>query len=291
MKLILAFLLLCSLASQSQNGGQFYENNVAKVQYISNDATTVKLLVISKQNCTADYKVDFGPVQTVSIAAYDTAEFIVPITSATFKAKAESQTTCTNQPDMGWVEIIISLVINPNVLPIKLISFTGVQKDNQVFLKWEVVNETVGKFEIEESKNGQVFNTLATINKLQGLGTKIYNSNTTLAGITYYRLKMFDENNHISYSKIITFRGTKAVKFKLYSNPVIDNKLVFALSGSKNEQVKISIINMRGQIMLNKIISISAGENLIDLPFNSTKGLYQLIIKTNTETYNQKFIL
>lgn len=289
MKHLTFVLLLFSLFAKAQNGGQFFENNVAKVQYISNDATTVKLLVISKQNCTADYKVDFGPVQSVSIAAFDTMTFIVPITTATFKAKAESQTTCTNQPDMGWVEIIIStVVVTPQVLPVKLISFTGTQKDNAVSLKWEAANETVGKFEVEKSINGRTFNILTTIDKS---ANNFYTTTDQITGVTYYRLRMIDKNNLVGYSKVITFRGKNSYGFKLYGNPVIGSSLTFSINSKKAESVKASVFDLQGRLIFSKTVSIVSGENIIDLPIQAAKGIYHLVVKTELETFSKKFIL
>jgi len=290
-KVTLLIAILVSFFANAQNGGQFFENNVAKIQFISNTTTTVTFMVISKQNCTAGYKVDYGTTETVTIPSLDTLVFVVPISTVTFKVKAESQSSCISQPDMGWVEMIVANVINPQVLPVKLISFTGTQKNNLVSLKWEVVNETVGKFELQRSTDGRTFNSIATINKVPGLGSKSYNASDPISTITYYRLKMIDDVNHIDYSKIITFRGTSAYKFKILGNPSAGNQLSFSISSKESEQIKIAMFNTRGQLVMSKLTNISAGENIIDFPTPTNhRGFYRLVVTTKSDTFEESIV-
>lgn len=281
----LLFLLL-SFLSQAQNGGQYFENNVVKIQYVSKTSATVTFSVTSKQNCTANYKIDYGIVIDASIGALQTVEYTIPITSITFKARAEPQTACINQPDLGWVEVVVAAV-----LPVKLISFTGVQRDGNVTLKWEVVNETVSKFEIEKSIDGRNFTTISTLNKVAGYGNKEYNTTDQINSITYYRLKMYDDYNRPEYSKIVTFRGKSAYKFKLYGNPASD-KIVFAINSSSSEMIKLNMVDFQGKTILSKISAITTGENVINIPFgNISKGVYHIIISTKSETFNERVVI
>ena len=284
-KLIFTLLMIISISAVSQNGGQYFENNVARIYFVSKTSTTATFRVISKQNCTAKYKVDYGPVVEISLAAFDSMEFSVPVSTAVFKTKAEASTACTNQPDLGWVEIIVL-----TVLPVKLISFKGVQNNDLVTLSCEFVNETVSKFDVEKSIDGRNFTTVATINKIAGYGSKDYHTTDHINSVTYYRLKMYDEYDRPEYSKIITFRGKSAYKFKLYGNPVTD-KISFTINSSSSEKIKLNMMDMQGRIVLSRYINVMAGENIIDVPVsNISKGVYHIVVTTRSEIFNERVI-
>jgi len=286
MKKFLFALLSLPLLSIGQNGGQFEENNVAKVQF-GGSLITATFMVISKQNCTANYKVDYGTVEVVSIAAFDTAIFNVPLTTTTFKAKAESQTTCINQPDMGWVEIILDDLFT---LPVKLISFNGTQKEGRVVLTWEVMNETVSMFEVERSTDGRSFAAFEMVSKVPGFGSKGYSATDNLNGITYYRLKMWDDRLRSEYSRAIAFRGSLAYKFKMYSNPIAD-RILFSIVAAKDERIKVKLIDAQGRILLNTSVNVAVGENLVDVPIGSLlSGVYAVVIVTEGGVFTEKLV-
>lgn len=140
MKYTLTFILsFFYFLSNAQNGGQFSENNLIKVEYLGyfNGNHTAK--VCNKQNCEARIrtKADQDPAMDVIVPANECV--IVTVARSTsaavlFRAKAEKSCPSFTNPDMGWVEIdFISCVLNlvddnrivvirgPNKLEISLI--------------------------------------------------------------------------------------------------------------------------------------------------------------------------
>ena len=118
--LIFTLLYLLSLFGYSQNGGQFNENNVIRVEYLGyfNGNHTAK--VCNKQDCEARIrtKADQDPAVDVIVPANECV--IVTVAKPTsisilFRAKAETSCPSFTNPDMGWLETtfissILSLV-------------------------------------------------------------------------------------------------------------------------------------------------------------------------------------
>jgi hypothetical protein len=137
--IITTLLILFPFLIKAQNGGQFPENNVIKVEYLGyfNGNHTAK--VCNKQNCEARIrtKVDQDPAVDIIVPANGCIVVTVarPTSAAVlFRAKAETSCPSFTNPDMGWLETtFISSVLNltenntirivrgPNVYEVKLV--------------------------------------------------------------------------------------------------------------------------------------------------------------------------
>jgi len=110
---ITALLMLFSLMAGAQNGGQFFENNVIRVEYVGyfNGQHTFK--VHNKQNCQARIrtKADQDPAIDVQVPTNSHVLVYVPRpTPASILFRAKAETACITNPDMGWLEINTALV-------------------------------------------------------------------------------------------------------------------------------------------------------------------------------------
>jgi hypothetical protein len=148
MKQFLIFTLLCLLSffGYSQNGGQFPENNVIKVEYLGyfNGSHTAR--VCNKQNCEARIrtKADQDPAVDITVPANGCVIVTVArptLTAVLFRAKAETSCPSFTNPDMGWLETtfingILNLVENNNIVvtrgpnKLEMSLFGGVLKSN-----------------------------------------------------------------------------------------------------------------------------------------------------------------
>lgn len=116
MKTIITTLLLMLIykASLAQNGGQFFENNLIKIQYIGYSDGAHIFKVCNKQACEARIRIKVDRDQAVDIQVgpkdCNIANVIKPATpNLLFRAKAE--TACVSNPDMGWLEINTANVV------------------------------------------------------------------------------------------------------------------------------------------------------------------------------------
>jgi hypothetical protein len=112
----LFLLLLLSLNAVSQNGGQFFENSVIRINYIGYSDGSHIFKVCSKQNCEARIrtKAERDPAVDIIVQALscETVRVARPTNiNILFRAKAE--TFCISNPDMGWLELNTSLLTLP----------------------------------------------------------------------------------------------------------------------------------------------------------------------------------
>lgn len=148
--LIILLLLLFSILGYSQNGGQFFENNVLIVKMISYSNGQYVFSIINKQTCEARVrtKADQDPAVDVIVNAKDSILTTVLRPRGgeiVFRAKAE--TFCVSNPDMGWLEIKINLASlsleNSNGI---ILNYT---KQNEILL---INNVLISKFIISHTQ-------------------------------------------------------------------------------------------------------------------------------------------
>jgi hypothetical protein len=181
MKKFLIFTLLCLLSffGYSQNGGQFPENNVIRVEYLGYFNGNHTARVCNKQTCEARIrtKADQDPAVDVIVPANGCV--IVTVSRPTsasvlFRAKAETSCPSFTNPDMGWIETtfingvlnltennIIRIVRDPNIYNVSLIdgilkSDFGNLSENQHILIFNVSGVKLYDRENFVSKKDQI---------------------------------------------------------------------------------------------------------------------------------------
>ena len=188
------------------------------------------------------------------------------------------------------------------LLPLKYLSFDAVVSDNKVTLKWITTQEVnTSHFEVERSFDMNSFSTIGMV--LDGFtlnsNDKSYqfkDNSAELQGrsIAYYRLKQFDIDGKVTYSKVLAVRlQAKAdVVMQVSPNPFIDN-LTARFNSTESGVAQIRISSFTGQTMLSKQSTISKGYNNLQIDGLSglAAGMYvaQLVIN-GTVIDNQKII-
>jgi hypothetical protein len=131
MKQFLIFTLLCLLSffGYSQNGGQFPENNVIRVEYLGYFNGNHTARVCNKQSCEARIRTKADQDPAVDIIVPANGCVIVTVarpTSAAVLFRAKAETSCPNftNPDMGWLETtfinsVLNLVEGNNIVVIR----------------------------------------------------------------------------------------------------------------------------------------------------------------------------
>ncbi|MBK8054978.1 MAG: hypothetical protein IPK35_17335 [Saprospiraceae bacterium] len=113
-------------------------------------------------------------------------------------------------------------------LPISLISFDGIRKDDTNVLNWIVAQEiNVEKYEIEYSENGIYWEIAGTIHELNFNKVYQFKHNTKMPSV-FYRLKIIDFDSQISYSNVIHIFFIKNDKaWKVLSNPATESFILY----------------------------------------------------------------
>ena len=181
-------------------------------------------------------------------------------------------------------------------LPVKLVSFQGNLNNNKVSLQWAVAeNEINDRFEIERSFDGVSFVAAGSVTASAKTGNENYSFNEIMsAEKIYFRLKMFDKSQVITYSKILAFQNSTATDnntIKIMGNPVND-KLTISFTSTSTKNVEVKVYDLAGRMSVNQNVKSYEGNNIISLPQTSTlkAGLYIVEINNGNVRTTAKFV-
>jgi type IX secretion system substrate protein len=192
---------------------------------------------------------------------------------------------------------IDKVLFSPNisVLPIKLVYFQGAMENNQVVLQWKVAqNEAVDRFEVERSEDGINFVPAGTVfPKAKSDANNYSYTETKNSYKIYYRLKMYDKNQTITYSGTIVLQNSNAKggSLTIVNNPATD-KLTLSYPSATNQSVEIKIYDLAGRMQMNQKTNVYQGSNFISLALNSafTAGTYFVEVRDASERQTAKFV-
>ena len=175
-----------------------------------------------------------------------------------------------------------------SLLPIKLLSFTGINKEEYNFLNWQTSSEINSHyFDIERSVNGIVFEKIgrttasgnsSTIKSYSFTDNQIKNT-----AVLYYRLKQVDLDGKIDYSKTILINAKNNNGISTFPNPTITT-----LNVTYNTQKASSYVVSDNT---GKVFKRGATTSQINISTLS-KGSYQITFydKSNNIISNHSFI-
>jgi hypothetical protein len=215
--------------------------------------------------------------------------------------------SCRNQPKVQ-VRIMISNATGGNewlgiddirfggvqLLPIKLESFSAVEKNNKVVLNWKASSENLMEhFEIERSADGVLFHKIETVNA-KGIGE--YNYSLTdvspLNGRGFYRLKLINSDGRFTYSDVLSVNLSlkDAYLNSLYPR-VTSTKINLLITTNKNVDATLQIINLQGAIVKKIYLNLNSGSNSIPIDVHSLpSGNYFIRINVNGDFITERFI-
>ena len=187
-----------------------------------------------------------------------------------------------------------------SVLPVELLSFTGVAKDNTIRLKWSTATELNNDFfDVQRSRDGVEFE---SIGRVEGNGTT--NSVTEYQfvdidpglGDNFYRLRQVDFDGTQEYHKIINVTNDffmDGIEVAMYPNPTKGNNLNIRLvTGDDFNPIYVRLLDLKGQVYFEKSYKASLQINeRVAADRELRNGVYFLIIKQGDQTVEQKLIV
>lgn len=195
-----------------------------------------------------------------------------------------------NKADLTSANSSLSGFVNNllGILPIKLLSFTGLTNDNIVVLTWVTAKEEgFSHFEIEHASDDLVFGKIAHVN---GSG---YNTNDEhtysvtdekpIIGTNYYRLKSVDIDGSYAYSPIISAVVETSRSISVYPNPSTGYFINVATNFELGENTQVMIFSQEGTMLHHN--NITERETRIDFINRLTSGVY--ILKYTSAAYSQ----
>lgn len=214
-----------------------------------------------------------------------------PSSSATFPT--QNYAGAYNQMSNGGTTDAFIAKFGDTPLPIELLSFEGVNKNNTNILGWITATETNNDyFVVERSFDGVFFEDLGIVDG-GGSSTVLlsykYVDEKPLFGINFYRLKQVDWNGKFDYSFVIAVEN-KAENIALenvYVNQ-FDQQLNYQISSQETKDINVSIVDLLGNSLKNEPIKLSKGMNIFTSSISClAQGIYFLGI--NNKSY-MKFI-
>lgn len=198
------------------------------------------------------------------------------------KLKSHSTLNSVNPSLSNYVNSILG------VMPIKLISFTGVVDKNQVILNWVTASEVgFDHFEIERASDDLVFE---KITQVMGTG---YNTNdehpysftdsSPVIGKNYYRLKSVDLDGSYEYSNVVVSTIETSKSVSVYPNPSNGDFVNVASNFELSENTKVMIFTYEGALVQQN--QVTERDSRIDFVNHLASGIY--ILKYTSGSYSQ----
>jgi hypothetical protein len=180
-------------------------------------------------------------------------------------------------------------------LPITLLTFTGICKDDIVELYWSTVSEVNNDyFTVEKSLDGENWEYVDMVlgagnsNELINYSSEDENYSGIL---TYYRLKQTDYDGMFVYSPIIAIECENTI-LEILSLIQNDNQLYVYFNSANEEKYTCLLYNPQGQIVYNKTNNSVEGFNNVTINlYDIEQGVYMLVLHNENEVITKKIIL
>jgi hypothetical protein len=136
-----------------------------------------------------------------------------------------------------------------NVLPLKLINFTGsLQNNNEALLQWQTADEaSVKDYELQYSTGAANYTTILTTIDAKNEATNNYSylHSTPVKGNNYYRLKIINTDGSFSYSNISSINIDND-DITISPNPAVDN---ITIELPNTQKALINFYNATGSLV------------------------------------------
>lgn len=178
--------------------------------------------------------------------------------------------------------------INP--LPVKLVSFDAYRHDNTTMLQWELaeVSSKNTKFEIQQSNDGRSFTSFKTLYGNEFSRSYFSVDTRIFAGMTYYRLKIIEENRNISFSRIaVVINGQLGLSLAAVAPTLVTGITTVMITATSNRDAVLFITDMQGRVLLKKECRLSAGNTTIQFSAGDLlTGTYLIYAESNGQRTN-----
>ena len=185
----------------------------------------------------------------------------------------------------------ISIDNSLSTLPVKLISFNVIKKNETTILNWLTSSEINNAyFLIERSSDAKNWNTIGKVTGSKNSVTVkeyFFEDNETTDGLRYYRLKQIDFDGKFEYSTIlsINYNIGNLVDFIIYPNPT-SGKVKLTFNEVMNEVYSVSIYNLLGEC----IFQSTQIQSVIDIS-TVKEGVYTLQVSSSSKMTAQKLVV
>jgi hypothetical protein len=163
-----------------------------------------------------------------------------------------------------------------DILPINLLSFSALKENNGSKISWSTAQIINGSsFVVERSSNGVNWEKIATVpyagNSNTSLNFSVVDDNP-LTGNNFYRLRMVDADNKVTYSSTRQVNFNNAYSYTIYPNPAQDF-LILTTDKKTDRSTVLQLMNAKGQPVIRKQLMDGAQTYRINIK-TLTPGVY-----------------
>lgn len=156
------------------------------------------------------------------------------------------------QAQINYIEVVLP---DPAALPVKLKSFNASRKQARVELNWVTAQEQNNSgFELQRNSGAggwqvvEFIPSQATDGNSEAELSYQYSDANDARGVTQYRLKQIDLDNHFMYSAIRAVHGmSQSGRTLIIPNPSMDGNLNVLFNGAANRNLQLT--DMAGRII------------------------------------------
>lgn len=182
-------------------------------------------------------------------------------------------------------------------LPVSISTIKAYPKQQGIQVEWTVQTEAnASRYEVEKSIDGRMFSTMSSLSaKGNGVSPVSYDrfDNSPNRGSNFYRIKAIDNNGKTQYSKVVKVALEGGISsLGVYPNPLTGSSISLQLNNLKKGQYRLLLFNALGQKVMEKVVVHYGGSSvqIIELPDNSSSGLYYLEVSGNEQVFHHRLI-
>ncbi len=189
----------------------------------------------------------------------------------------------------------VQIVFDAGCVPMSnsLLQFSGNLVNKSTKLTWLYKPTTATVFELQRSRDGRNFYTLAQ--NIKGVSDRYYYTDDVSSlgnGPVFYRLKITDAAHKSSYSNILRINmNGRQEGVSLFPNPAQDQAQLSFMSTHKQPGMLL-VYNSAGAVVHKKLVLLSEGVNA--LPIEAARlstGTYLVEMLTGGQSYRDKLVI
>ncbi|MBS1511919.1 MAG: T9SS type A sorting domain-containing protein [Bacteroidetes bacterium] len=217
-------------------------------------------------------------------ASANAAEWVVPAGSILPDANQPGRTVSSGFARRNNISTFSQLGIGMSAvpLPVVLLNFYGNKKDKNVVLQWNTGDETNGNhFELYKGVQPASLQYLDKVNASGTGGTHSYSytDNNPMKGLSYYQLKLVDNNGAYKLSSVVKINIDATGILSVFPNPVTNHTVLVTYQGTRVKSVQL--ISADGKQIPCSFNELYNGQVKVSIPTSVAKGVYTLQLTTD----------
>ena len=283
--------------------GKLYEKD--QVQFVAGyydfSMTGSNLQVLNPAGWVTIKNTSAASYAGIDTVAKDVMATVVNLGISSFKVRIGGMNTSPTNSEVRYRSVYFKTFKYPNsiLLPNRtLIHFSGMVKGKTVELKGTLsASHTYDRLIIERGSSASSLQKIGEID-ISGTASAAYSwtyLDNTPGDLDFYRIRLVNSSNGIfelSNTLMIRVKEEDEKGFTFRNTMLNVNDPAIIITSNIEAPLALQLYDMNGRMVYQRSTHLSSGTNSVDLSnFNTTRGYYVLVAKTDTKTITEKVIL